>query len=86
MNILALPYSIIYNRSLDQGCFLNSWKEANVTPIYDKDDKSLLSNYRHISLLSQSAKVIGRWVNKYFYNHVISNNLTPLQSGFMHVD
>ena len=62
-------------------------KEANVTSSYDKDDKSLVSNYRPISLLSRSAKVMGRWVNKYFNNHVISNHiLTPLQSGFMHGD
>ena len=65
-DILALPYSIIYNRSLNQGYFPNSWKEANVTPIYEKDDKSMLSNFRRISFLSQSAKVMGRWVNKYF--------------------
>ena len=82
-NILALPYSFIFNRSLDQGY----WKEANVTPIYKKDDKSLPSNYRPISLLSQSAKVMERCVHKYLYNYVISNHIsTPLQSGFVHGD
>ena len=86
-DILALPYSIIFNRSLDQGYFPSSWKEANVTPIYKKDDKSLPSNYRPISLLSQSAKVMERCVHKYLYNYVISNHiLTPLQSGFVHGD
>ena len=61
-DILALPYSIIFNRSLDQGYFPSSMKEANVTPILftKKDDKSLPSNYRPISLLSQSAKVMER--------------------------
>ena len=86
-DILALPYSIIFNRSLDQGYFPSSWKEANVTPIYKKDDKSLPSNYRPISLLSQSAKVMERCVHKYLYNYVISNHiLTLLQSGFVHGD
>ena len=86
-DILALPYSVIFNRSLDQGYFPSSWKEANVTPIYKKDDKSLPSNYRPISLLSQSAKVMERCVHKYLYNYVISNHiLTPLQSGFVHGD
>ena len=74
-DILALPYSIIFNRSLDQGYFPSSWKEANVTPIYKKDDKSLPSNYRPISLLSQSAKVMERCVHKYPYNYVISNHI-----------
>ena len=86
-DILALPYSIFFNRSLDQGYFPSSWKEANVTPIYKKDDKSLPSNYRPISLLSQSAKVMERCVHKYPHNYVISNHiLTPLQSGFVHGD
>ena len=81
-DILALPYSIIFNRSLDQGYFLSSWKEANVTPIYKKDDKSLPSNYRPISFLSQAAKVMERCIHKYLYNYVISNQiLTPLQQA-----
>ena len=43
-HILAHPYSIIFNRSLEQGYFPSSWKDANVTPIYKKEDKSLPSN------------------------------------------
>ena len=82
-NILALPYSIIFNHSLDQGY----WKEANVTPIYKKDDKSLPNNYIPISLMSQSAKVMERCVHKFLYNYVSSNHIsTPLQSGFIHGD
>ena len=65
-DIFALPYSITFNRSLDQGYFPKSWKEANVTPIYKKYDKSLLSSYRQISLLSQSAKVMERCVCNIF--------------------
>ena len=45
-HILAHPYSIIFNRSLEQGFFPSSWIDANVTPIYKKEDKSLPSNYR----------------------------------------
>ena len=49
-DILALPYSIIFNRSLDQGYFPSSWKEANVSPIYKKDDKSLPTPTEKLSL------------------------------------
>ena len=35
---IALPYSIIFNRSLGQGYFPNSWKEANVASFYKNDD------------------------------------------------
>ena len=64
-NILALPYSIAFNRSLDQGYFPNSWKEANVLLIYKKDDKFLPSNYRPISLLCQAGKAMERCIHKY---------------------
>ena len=40
-NVLASPYSIVFNCSLEQGYFPNSWKEANVSPIFKKDEKSL---------------------------------------------
>ena len=77
VNILALPYPISFNRSLNKGYFQN-WKEANVTPIYKKNDK-LQTN--------QSAKIMEHCVHKYLYNYIISNHiLTPLQSDFRHND
>lgn len=39
--ILARPYARLFNRSLIQGYFPPSWKEANLTPIHKKDEKSL---------------------------------------------
>ncbi|MCG8077783.1 MAG: reverse transcriptase family protein, partial [Candidatus Thiodiazotropha taylori] len=86
-DILAHPFSIVYNRSLAQGYFPPQWKEANLTPIFKKDDKSLPSNYRPISLLSSVGKVMERCVHKHLYNYVITHQiLTPLQSGFVQGD
>ena len=86
-HILAHPYSIIFNRSLEQGYFPSSWKDANVTPIHKKEDKSLPSNYRPISLLSIAGKTMERCVHKHLYNNMVTNQLlTPLQSGFREGD
>ena len=86
-DILAYPFSIVFNRSLNQGYFPHSWKEANVSPIFKKDDRSLPSNYRPISLLCQAGKVMERCIHKHLYNYVLSNHiLTPLQSGFVSGD
>ena len=86
-DILAYPFSIVFNRSLNLGYFPNSWKEANVSPIFKKDDRSLPSNYRPISLLCQAGKVMERCIHNHLYNYVLSNHiLTPLQSGFVSGD
>ena len=42
--ILSKPLSIIFNRSLLQGYFPSNWKDANVTAIYKKADKSMPSS------------------------------------------
>ena len=86
-HILAHPYSIIFNRSLEQGYFPSSWKDANVTPIYKKEDKSLPSNYRPISLLGIAGKTMERCLHKHLFNYMVTNQLlTPLQSGFREGD
>ena len=58
-----------------------------MSPIHRKDDKSLPTNYRLISLLSPVGKTMERCVHKRLYNYVIEHDLiTPLQSGFKHGD
>ena len=84
---LAYPYSIVFNRSLVQGYFPTSWKDANLSPIHKKDEKSLPSNYRPISLLSSVGKTMERCVHKYLYNYITSHQMiTPFQSGFVQGD
>ena len=86
-HVLAHPYSSIFNRSLEQGYFPSSWKDANVIQIYKKEDKSLPSNYRPVSILSIFGKTMERCVHKHLYNYMITNqHLTPLQSTFMEGD
>lgn len=82
--VLALPYSIVFNRSIQAGHFPSPWKEANVTPIHKKDSSSSPTNYRPISLLCQPGKGLERCVHKQLFNYVKENSLiTPFQSGFI---
>ena len=62
----------------------NIWKEANVSPIYKKDDPSLVSNYRPISLLSTVGKVMEKVIHKHMFNFLKEHEvLTRLQSEFV---
>ena len=49
---LAQPLCNFFNFSLDKGVLPSSYKEANVCPIHKKDERSLVNNYRPISLLN----------------------------------
>ena len=86
-NQLSFPLSKFFNRLIISGQFPQSWKKANVTPVYKKGEKQLCNNYRPISLLSALGKVMERYVHKYVYNYLIQNKVfTPFQSGFIQGD
>ena len=60
------------------------WKQANITPIFKKDDASDPSNNTPIFLFSCIAKVLEKLVHKYVFNFFRDNAvITALQSGFM---
>ena len=50
----------LFNKSLRTGVVPQDWKLANVVPVYKKEDKEHVENYRPISLLSLISKVLER--------------------------
>ena len=81
--VLAPYLANIFNASLSTSYFPTEWKLANVIPVFKKGDKTDVSNYRPISLLSCIGKVFERCVFKHLHNYLITNNLiTSVQSGF----
>jgi hypothetical protein len=81
---LSLPLSRLFNFSLEVGVFPAAWKIANVIPLYKKGDRSLLSSYRPVSLLSCLSKVFERITAVLLLDYLKSNNLiSEKQAGFM---
>ena len=55
-----------------------------MSPLYKKDDPSLVCNYRPISLISSIGKVMEKIVHKHMFNYFNDHSLiTCLQSGFV---
>ena len=80
---IVKPLCILFNRSLREGVFPDIWKLDNLVPLFKKGDRSVSSNYRPVSLLSNIGKIQERIVFKHMYNHLVSNNLLfKYQSGF----
>ena len=59
-NPISKSLSGLFSYSLSRGIFPDVWKQANVSPLYKKDDPSLVCNYRPISLLSSIGKVMAK--------------------------
>ena len=48
----------IFNKSITEGKFPSAWKEAAVTPVLKKGDKSVKANYRPDSCLPAAAQLL----------------------------
>ena len=79
---LCRPLSIIYRLIYNTGIIPQEWKSANIVPIYKKGDKNLVSNYRPISLLCLSAKIMERVILDQLLD-LTRNFLNPVQHGFL---
>ena len=74
----------IFNTSLSTAKVPDIWKQSNVSPVFKKDDKTNVENYRPISLISSVGKTFEKAVYKHIHNFILANQIiTPFQSGFM---
>ena len=81
---VVLPLKIIFRNILDTSIYPDLWKVADVTPIFKKEDKQLVKNYRPISLLPICGKIFEKLIFNCLYSYLSSNNLiTKNQSGFV---
>ena len=79
------PLTHMIDKSFKEGVFPSELKLAKVVPIFKSGDPSIITNYRHISVLSFSSKVFERGM----YNHITDfidslNVLYKYQFGFRH--
>ena len=78
------PLKMIFKNILTTSVYPDMWKLANVTPIFKKEDKQLVKNYRPISLLPICGKIFEKLVFDTLYAYLSSNGLiTKNQSGFV---
>ena len=82
-NELAQPLADLFNKSMKSGTVPDSWKRANVSPVYKAGDKRKPNNYRPVSLTNAMGKVMEQMVRDEITKHMTSNNLySKHQHGF----
>ena len=74
---------LIFSASLKQGKVLDDWKDANVSPIFKKGDKSQPANYRPVSLAYVCSNVLEHIIYGHLTNFFEDNQiLCDQQHGF----
>ncbi|MCP3901151.1 MAG: reverse transcriptase family protein, partial [Desulfobacteraceae bacterium] len=82
-NKLIWALQKLFQLSISKAMVPDSFKKANVVPIHKKQHKTLVENYRPISLLSILSKIFEKIVFKYLFNYFKDNFILSLfQSGF----
>ena len=82
-SIISYPLSSIINCSIASSCFPTQWKCAAIKPLHKGGDRAVPSNYRPISILPVSSKLLERHIHLQLSGHLNSNSLLfPFQSGF----
>ena len=75
--------AVLFNLSFTSVFFRTILKTRKVTPIYKKDSKLKCSNYRPISLFSNTDKILERIIYNRLYKFFGDNKLVyNLQFGF----
>jgi len=78
-----VPLSILFNKLFSSSTLPDARKEALITPIVKKGDRTITNNYRLISLTSPIVKLMESINKDKVLEHMMKYDLlTPHQHGF----
>ncbi len=78
---LALPLSILFNKSLRERVFPDRWKMGFISPIFKEGDKQDVTNYRAVSILCAISKIFERLMFDVLFDR-IKDKIHHSQHGF----
>ena len=68
--VIAPSLTEIFNMSIDSDQFPSDWKAARVIPLFKKGQRSMLDNYRPISILPVVSKLMERIMYDQMYEYL----------------
>ena len=80
---LAPVFTKLFQNSYNSGILPQNWRNAWISPVFKKDDKSEASNYRPVSLTCVACKIMEHVVASHIRNFLDKHGiLSPYQHGF----
>ena len=80
---IARSLTKIFNVSITSEQFPSEWKAARVIPIFKKGQRTMLDNYRPISILPVVSKLMERILHDQMFDYLMNENiLSEHQYGF----
>lgn len=80
---VAVPLSMIFNRSVYSGVIPQDWRDGNINPLHKKGSRKQCNNYHPVTLTSQIVKLLERLLLDQISNHLNKNNVISCdQRGF----
>ena len=70
---ICRPLNITFKKCLNTGKFPLEWKKGNVVPIYEKDSKQNIKNYRPVSLFLVWSKLFEHLIYNVMYDYLLSS-------------
>ena len=81
-SVLYIPLHYLFNLTLKFGYLPCEWKVHKIIPVFKSGDPNHINNYRLISLLSNTSKVLERILHDKIIGHVTSR-INPAQFVFI---
>ena len=72
---IVKPLKYLFGLSLTAGIFPEDWKKGNIIPVYKKESKNCLQNYRPTSLIPIFSKIFERIIFNALFNFFVQNQL-----------
>ena len=83
-DLISLPLSILFQKSLNEGILPSQWLNACITAIHKKGEKGIPDNYRPVSMTSIICKLMESIVRDKLVEHMVTNKLfSEWQHGFV---
>jgi hypothetical protein len=85
--VISSPLTYTCNKSLSMCVFPSSLEYSEIKPLFKNGDKTNMMNYRSMSLLISSSKVIENVIVARLLHHIKSNSILSINnvvSGIIH--